>query len=85
MHKSISCLSVCSGSGRWLSCVCHVAAVGAAEYHLGDPEANDDGCITLNGAVVAEHHTTIIVLGGPFAEHGQLAPSVEAEDASDDN
>ena len=56
-----------------------MTAVGAQKDHLADPEANDESCVALHGAVVTERVCVTIILGGSIAEHGQFAPSIEAE------
>ena len=56
-----------------------VLAAGAAVDHLGNPEAEDEGRVARDSAVIAETKSIIDELGWPIAERGQFAPRVEAE------
>ena len=62
-----------------------VAAVGDAEDNLGDPEAEDEGRITRDSAVVAERKVAIVVLGRPVAKRGEFTPRVKAEHGGRDD
>ena len=70
----------------WLGCVAHVAAVGAQEDHLADPEASDERCIAGDGAVIGQSCAVLLVLrGAVFTQSRQLAPVVESEHACRDD
>ena len=64
----------------------HVAAVGAQEDHLADPEASDERCIAGDGAVIGQSQAVLLVLrGAVFTQSRQLAPVVESEHACRDD